>query len=232
MDENALRKLCAKKAMEYIKNNSIIGLGAGRNIACLIEQLSREIKENGFKVKVVTPSESTRRLCFIHGIEVVDTGLVDMVDTAFDGCGEVDENFCASKGDGGVYTKEKIIGAMAKNYILLIDAKKWKRKLSEPHVISIEVIKDSLAYVCGQTKVLGGDPVIRQTSRKDGYLVTDHGNLILDVKFSAVEDFAELNAALEGIAGVITTSLFTKEVNTVLLATEQGVKTIRRRELK
>jgi ribose 5-phosphate isomerase A len=232
MDENELRKSCAKKAMEYIKNNSIIGLGAGRNIACLIEQLSKEIKGNGLKVKVVTPSESTRRLCFLHGIEVLDTSLVEMVDTAFDGCGEVDEDFCASKGDGGVYTKEKIIGAMAKNYILLIDEKKWKRKLSEPHVISIEVIKDSLAYVCGQSRVLGGEPVIRETSRKDGYLVTDHGNLILDVKFSVIEDFAALNAVLEGITGVITTSLFTKEVNTVLIAAEKGVRTIRRKTLK
>lgn len=229
MDENALRKSCAKKAMEYIKNDSIIGLGAGRNIACLIELLSEEIKKNGLRVKVVTPSESTRRLCFIHGIEVVDTSLVDMVDTAFDGCGEVDENFYASKGDGGVYTKEKIIGAMAKNYILLIDEKKWKNKLSVPHVISIEVIKDSLAYVCGQSRALGGEPVIRETSRKDGYLVTDHGNLILDVQFSVIEDFAALNAVLAGITGVITTSLFIKEVNTVLIAAEKGVRTIKRK---
>ena len=129
-------------------------------------------------------------------------------------------------GDDGFQITAKV------DNVLLIDEKKWKRKLSEPHVISIEVIKDSLAYVCGQSRALGGEPVIRETSRKDGYLVTDHGNLILDVKFSLIEDYAELNAALEGITGVITTSLFSKEVNTVLIAAEKGVRTIRRKSLK
>lgn len=96
MDANELRKLCAKEAMKYIHHNFIIGLGAGRNIECLIELLDEEIK-NGLRVKVVTPSYNTKRRCVEKGIEVLETYFVDEVDVAFDGCGEVDKNFYASK---------------------------------------------------------------------------------------------------------------------------------------
>lgn len=91
MNEEALRKLCAEKAMEYIKNNTVIGLGAGRTIACLIEFISKAMQHD-LKIKVVTPSDNTRNLCIKYGIEVIPTCFIDEVDVAFDGCGEVGEN--------------------------------------------------------------------------------------------------------------------------------------------
>jgi ribose 5-phosphate isomerase A len=225
--EEALRKLCASKAMEYIKNDTVIGLGAGRNIACLIELIS-EAMNNNFKVKVITPSDNTKSLCIKNGIEVVPIFLVDTIDVAFDGCGEVDENFCASKGAGGIFTKEKIVGAMAKNYILLADEKKLTKKLSCELPISIEILKDSLGYVSKSIEQLGGKAIARTSVNKDGYLITDDGNMLLDIKFDNILDFDKLNNNLKIITGVIETSIFTKEVDKIIVSGEDGVRVISR----
>ena len=225
MNEDNLRELCATKAMEYIKNNTIIGLGAGRNIACLIELISKSTEDN-LKIKVVTPSDNTKNLCIKNGIELIPTCFVDEIDVAFDGCGEVDEKFYASKGGGGVFTKEKIIGSMAKEYILLIDEQKLKKELSREHSVSLEVVKDSLGYVSKMARNLCGSPVVRTTNNKDGYLVTDDGNFLLDIKFENIKDFKELNDNLNDIVGVIGSSLFTREVTKLIVAGENGVRVI------
>ena len=225
MNDDNLRRLCAEKAMEYIKNNTIIGLGAGRNIACLIELISKAVQDN-LRIKVVTPSDNTKNLCIKYGIEVIPTCFVDEVDVAFDGCGEVDENFHASKGGGGVYTKEKIIGSMAKEYILLIDEQKLTKELNSKHLVSLEVVKDSLGYVSKMVKNLGGEPAVRTTNNKDGYLITDDGNFILDIKFEDVKDFKQLNDNLNDIVGVIGTSLFMREVTKLIVAGENGVRVV------
>jgi ribose 5-phosphate isomerase A len=228
VNENDLRRLCAEKAMGYIKNNTVIGLGAGRNIACLIELISKAVQQDNLKIKAITPSTATKKLCFTYGIEVIPTCLVEEVDAAFDGCGEADENLYASKGGGGVYTKEKIIGAMAKTYILLIDEQKLSLRLNPQHVVSIEIVKDSLGYVSKMLRNLGGEPVVRTTDSKDGYLITDDGNFILDIKFANIQDFKQLNDDLNDIAGVIGTSLFIREVNKLIVAGEHGVRVISR----
>ncbi|MBK1809989.1 ribose 5-phosphate isomerase A [Clostridium sp. YIM B02505] len=226
MNEEELRKLCAEKALEYIKDGSVIGLGAGRNISCLIELLSKTIEKNNLKVRVVTPSDNTKNSCIKNGIEVLPICFVEEVDVAFDGCGEVDENFYASKGGGGVFTKEKLIASMAKDYILLIDEQKYKKQLSVIYPISLEVVKDSLAYVSKMVRNLGGEPIVRTSNNKDGYLVTDDNNFILDIKFNVVEDFKKLNDDLNDIVGVVGTSLFIREVTKLMMATEDGVKVI------
>ena len=225
MNEDNLRELCATKAMKYIKNNTTIGLGAGRNIACLIELISKSAEDN-LGIKVVTPSDNTRNLCIKNGIEVIPTCFAEEIDVAFDGCGEVDENFYASKGGGGVFTKEKIIGSMANEYILLIDEQKLLKKLSCEYPVSLEVVKDSLGYVSKMVKNLGGDPVVRTTNNKDGYVITDDGNFILDIKFENIKDFKKLNDNLNDIVGVISTSLFMREVTKLIVAGDNGIRVI------
>lgn len=226
MNEDDLRKLCAQKAMEYIKDSTVIGLGAGRNIACLIDLISEEVNKNNLKIRVVTPSDNTKRLCIKHGIEVLPTYLAEEVDVAFDGCGEADKNFYASKGGGGVFTKEKIIGAIAKDYILLIDEQKFSKELSCKYPVSLEIVKDSLGHVSNSVKTLGGCPTVRTSNNKDGYLITDDGNFIVDVKFEVISDFKQLNDKLNSIVGVIGTSLFTREITKLIVAGENGVRVI------
>jgi len=115
---------------------------------------------------------------------------------------------------------------MAKEYILLIDEQKLTKELNSKHLVSLEVVKDSLGYVSKMVKNLGGEPAVRTTNNKDGYLITDDGNFILDIKFENIKDFKQLNYNLNDIVGVIGTSLFMREVTKLIVAGENGVRVI------
>jgi ribose 5-phosphate isomerase A len=222
MNPEDLRKKCAKEAMKFIKNHSVIGLGAGRNIAALIELIREEAKQ-GLHIQVVTPSFETKRLCKEHGIEVLPMGFVAEVSVAFDGCGEVDRNFVASKGGGGIHTKEKLVATMAKDYIILVDESRYTSTLTFEQTVAVDVIQDSLYYVLNEIKKLGGAPVVRTSNIKDSYITTDEGHFLIDIKFDDVPDVKTLNQNLNDIVGVVGTSLFTDEVSKIIVAREDHV---------
>jgi len=218
-----LKKKCAKEAMKYIRNNTIIGLGGGATIAYLIEYIK---EEKDLNIKVVTPSFKTKMLCMEKGLEVVPTWYVDGISVAFDGCDEVDENLNAIKSGGGIHTKEKLIANMAKEYILLVDENKFVKSLTSKHPIVLEILKDSLKYVENKIIQLGGELSVRSTPVKDGFVITDNGNLLLDVKFNNLENPSELEKTLKNISGVIEVSLFTNIVSKVIVVSENEVKII------
>lgn len=220
MSTGDLKKECAKAALAYIKNNTIIGLGGGSTISHLIDY----IKAKELQVKVVTPSFRTKMLCLQQGLEVLHTGSVDRVSVSFDGCDEVDEHFHALKSGGGIHTKEKLIASMSDDYILLVDDTKFVKTLTFKHPVVLEILEDSLRFVEQQVTALGGKPSIRQSPAKDGFTVSDNGHLLLDVYFSHVEDSCELENSLKRISGVIDTSLFTRVVTKVLIAGESGIR--------
>lgn len=222
MKEYNLKKICAKEALKQIKPNSIIGLGGGSTISYLVGY----IKEENINVKIVTPSIKTKSLCFNNGLEVLHTSLVDEVDIAFDGCDEVDEILNAIKSGGGIHTKEKLIASMAKEYILLIDDSKYVNTLTSKYPIVLEIIEDSLSYVQKEVKKLGGNPKARSSIAKDGYTITEGGNLLIDVTFEDIQDAYELEKNLKSICGVIDTSLFIDKVTKVLITGKDGTRII------
>lgn len=223
MDSNDLKKACAKEAMKYIKNNTIIGLGGGSTIGYLIDYIK---EDKNLNVKVVTPSTKTRMLCINKGLEVLYTSYVDEVSVAFDGCDEVDENLNALKSGGGIHTKEKLIASMSKEYILLVDESKFVNKLTFKHPVVLEILEDSLKYVEKEVIKLGGVPTIRTSSAKDGFTITENGNLLMNVQFENVENIHELENKLKNICGVIDTSLFTKVITKAIVTSENGNKVI------
>lgn len=223
MSSDDLKKECAKEALKYIKNNTIIGLGGGSTISHLI----RYIKEDkNLKVKVVTPSFKTKLLCIENGLEVLHTFSVDKVSVAFDGCDEVDENLNALKSGGGIHTKEKLIASMSEDYILLVDKAKFSKTLTFKHPVVLEVLPDALKYVEGKVKELGGIPTLRTSSSKDGGIITESGNLLIDAAFSDVKDIEKLEQDLNDITGVFDISLFTKVVTKVLITDEEGTRVV------
>ena len=220
MDSNDLKKACAKEAMKY---NTIIGLGGGSTIGYLIDYIK---EDKNLNVKVVTPSTKTRMLCINKGLEVLYTSYVDEVSVAFDGCDEVDENLNALKSGGGIHTKEKLIASMSKEYILLVDESKFVNKLTFKHPVVLEILEDSLKYVEKEVIKLGGVPTIRTSSAKDGFTITENGNLLMNVQFENVENIDELENKLKNICGVIDTSLFTKVITKAIVTSENGNKVI------
>lgn len=197
-----MKKKCAKQASKLVKKGMVVGLGGGSTINYMIEYLKKA------KIQVVTPSYKTALACHIAGIEVLPTWLVDHVDIAFDGCDEVDMDLNALKSGGGIHTSEKIIGSMADEYILLVDSSKVSTTLSFEHPVVIEVIKDAYSSVVKQLQGIANKVQSRTTSNKDGMVISDHGNVLLEAYFSDVVDIETLNDTLLKMPGVVDTSLF------------------------
>lgn len=223
MNSDNLKKNCAKEALKYIKNNTIIGLGGGSTISYLIDY----IKENkDLKVRVVTPSLKTKMLCIKNGLEVLHTCSVDKISVAFDGCDEVDEKLNAIKSSGGIHTKEKLIANMAEDYILLVDDSKLVKTLTFNHPVVLEILEDSLSYVIRTITELGGNLSVRNSTAKDGFTISDNGNFLMDVTFCNVNDIYELQKNLKNICGVIDTSLFINIVTKAIIISEYGIRVI------
>ena len=226
MNDNDLKKSCAKEAMKYIKSGMTIGLGGGRSIAYLIEHIK---EDKNLNVKIVTPSVKTKMLCIENELEVLHTCSVDKVDVAFDGCDQVDENLNALKSGGGIHTKEKLIASMAEEYILLVDEAKVEKTLTFKAPVVLEILEDSLKYVEKKVLELGGKPVVRSSDIKDGFTISDNGNLLMNIVFKDVKDVKdvyELNNSLINICGVIETSLFTNVITKAIVASDEGIRVI------
>lgn len=215
------KKACAREALKHIKSGTVIGLGGGSTISYLISYIK---EEPNLQVKVVTPSAGIRMKCLQNGLEVLHISSVDHISTAFDGCDQLDEGLNALKSGGGIHTKEKLIASMAEDYILLADDTKLKHRLTFEHPVVLEILEDSLAYVQKKVTELGGKPSIRSSSAKDGFVITENGNLLLDVFFEQTEDIARLEDELQRICGVVDTSLFVHMATKAIIAGENGVR--------
>ncbi|WP_019241628.1 MULTISPECIES: ribose-5-phosphate isomerase A [Bacillus] len=163
-------------------------------------------------------------LCLKNGLEVLPTSDISHISIAFDGCDEVDEQFCALKSAGGIHTKEKLIAQMAEEYILLIDTTKLVQSLTFKHPVVLEVLEDAFSYVEKRIRELGGKVVARTSAAKDGMTISDNGHLLLDAYFQNVNDVIALETSLKGIAGVIETSLFTNVVTKIIISDDQDIK--------
>lgn len=216
-----VKQRCAEKALEYITEGSIIGLGGGSTIKHLITLL----KESRTHVKVVTPSWETKQHCNETGLEVVSITDVTKIDTAFDGCDQVDERLHALKSGGGIHTMEKLVAGLSEEYILLVDETKVVPVLTYDHPVVLEVLPQALRFVTQQVESF---PVrsshVRHSSEQDGPVRTENGNLLLDVFMKAGQDSADLERRFKGVNGVVDSSLFTSVVTKVLVAGETGVQ--------
>lgn len=219
-----MKRKCAKEALNYIKDKSIIGLGGGTTISYLVSY----IKEAQLDVKVVTPSFETERLCIENGLTVLPTWAVDSISVAFDGCDEVDKELNALKSGGGIHTKEKIIANMADEYILLVDESKVCDKLEFNYHVVLEIIPESKSIVEKEVKKLGGNAKLRVSNSKDGVVISDHGLFLMDIIFNKEDiiDISVLNDKLKKIVGVLDTSLFYNIATKALVVGENGVKLI------
>ena len=207
-----MKKKCAKEALRYIKNNTIIGLGGGSTISYLISF----IKEAGLNIEVVTPSFKTASLCIENGLKVIPTWSVSKISVAFDGCDEVDENLTA------------LIATMSDDYILLVDESKVVKKLEFKYPIVLEIIPESKAFVEKEVKNLGGIPKMRTSLSKDGITISDNGLYLMEVEFNKydIKDISSLNDNLKNIVGVLDTSLFYNIATKAIVASEDKIRLI------
>lgn len=206
-----MKRLCAKAALELVKDQDVIGLGGGETIGYLCEF----IKDSGKNVEIVTPSEDTKHICERLGLLVIPTEEARDVKIAFDGCDQVDHDLNAYKSGGGIHTKEKIIARMAKEYVLLVDETKVVDRLNCEVPIVLEIVPEAILYVTKQAEKLGA--VVKRRERH-----------LLELYFDTIKDLGTLDEELKKITGVIETSLFYQIATKAVVSGVDGIRMIER----
>ena len=215
--QDELKQQVAKAAVAYVESG-IIGVGTGSTANYFIDELA-QVKH---KIEgAVASSEATAQKLKAHGIQVYDLNSVNGMEIYVDGADEITAHMHMLKGGGGALTREKIVAANAKDFICICDETKYVEVLGK-FPLPVEVLPMARSYVARELTKLGGNPVLRD-------FTTDNGNVILDVHNLVISDPVEIEARINQIVGVVTNGLFaSRSANILLLATSEGVKTMKK----
>jgi ribose 5-phosphate isomerase A len=218
MDQNAKKQAVAKAAIDYVEQDSIVGVGTGSTVNFFIEELGK-IKH---KIEgAVSSSEASTEKLKALGIEVFELNDVSNLSVYIDGADEVTEHKHMIKGGGAALTREKIVAGVAKTFVCIVDDSKRVPVLGN-FPLPVEVIPMARSFVARELVKLGGDPEYRQG------VVTDNGNVILGVHNLDILNPRELEQAINNIPGVVTNGIFAlRGADIVLSATDEGVKTFK-----
>jgi ribose 5-phosphate isomerase A len=214
-----MKQLVGKAAADRVKSGMIVGLGTGSTTAYTIEYLGERIKSGELKdIKGVPTSFQAEVLAKQYGVPLTTLDEVDHIDIAIDGADEVDPNLNLIKGGGAAHTREKVVDYFAEKFIVVVDSSKLVDKLGSTFKVPVEVIPMAVATVTKALEKLGGKPELRMGVRKAGPVITDQGNMILDVKFDNLSDKAkELESTINNIPGVLENGLFIDSTELVLV---------------
>jgi ribose 5-phosphate isomerase A len=193
-------------AADRVRDGMVIGLGTGSTVYFALERLQERIA-SGLTVTGVPTSIQTairaRGLC----IPLATLDDYPVLDLAIDGADQVDPAFRLIKGRGGALTREKCVAAAAKQLIVVVDESKLVPVLDAP--VPLEVLPFAVTPVMVQLKAIGGVPGVREGTKKDGPVITDNGNFVIDCVFGEIDHPEELESSLNGIPGIIENGLFT-----------------------
>ena len=217
--QNQMKQAVALAAVDQIENGMILGLGSGSTAALMIEALAMKIKSGEIKDVVgVTTSFQGEVLASELGIPLKSLSSVSGIDLAIDGADEVDPKFQLIKGGGACHVQEKLVAALAKKFIVVVDSTKLVKKLNLDFKLPVEVLPSAWKQVQKKLHDLGGKGNLRMAQKKAGPIVTDQGNLILDLSFSHGIDQPELlERQINNIPGVLENGLFVNLTDQVLV---------------
>ncbi len=217
MTPDEKKQQVAKAALDYIVEDSIIGIGTGSTANHFIDALA------AIKHKIdgtVASSNATAERLKSHGIPVFELNSVDEISVYIDGADESNHHLHLIKGGGGALTREKIVAAVSKRFVCIADDSKLVDVLGK-FPLPVEVIPMARSYVAREIVKLGGQPVWRED------FVTDNGNVILDIHNLQIAEPVKLEAQLNSIVGVVTNGLFAASpASVLLLGSDNGVKVI------
>lgn len=204
----------ADRALDFIQDGMILGLGTGHAATSFIHALGDRVKA-GLRVRGVPTSQASAALASQLGIPLTTLEEVDQLDVDVDGADEVDAKLNLVKGLGGALVREKIVAASSKKLVILVGPEKLSPVLGTRGVLPVEVVPFGLPLVRRRLTQLGYPPALREVEGRP--FVSDNGNLILDCRIPKVEDPAPLEAAIEAIPGVVGTGLFLGMADVVII---------------
>ena len=217
--QNQMKQAVALAAVDQIENGMILGLGSGSTAALMIEALAMKIKSGEIKDVVgVTTSFQGEVLASELGIPLKSLSSVSGIDLAIDGADEVDPKFQLIKGGGACHVQEKLVAALAKKFIVVVDSTKLVKKLNLDFKLPVEVLPSAWKQVQKTLQDLGGKGNLRMAQKKAGPIVTDQGNLILDLSFRhGINQPELLESQINNIPGVLENGLFVNLTDQVLV---------------
>lgn len=219
MKQDELKKAVAEAALSYVPEGKVIGVGTGSTANFFIDGLVA--MKDRIRGAVASSEASARRLAE-HGIRLFDLNELEEIPVYVDGADEIDARFCMIKGGGAALTREKIVASVAKQFVCIADASK-KVDVLGSFPLPVEVIPLARAQVARSLVSLGGCPVWREG------VVTDNGNIILDVHGLSIVDPEGMETRINQIVGVVTNGLFAhRPAEVLLLGGADGVKTFSR----
>ena len=217
MTQDEQKQLVAREAIKYVVDDAYLGVGSGSTVNFFIDELA---KVKGRVKGAVASSVKTAERLKANGIRVVELTEAADLPVYVDGADETTEHGAMIKGGGGALTREKIVAAVARKFVCIVDQSKVVGVLGR-FPLPVEVIPMARSHVARQMVKLGGSPQLRE------HFVTDNGNIILDVADLRILEPADLEAKIDHIVGVVTNGLFARRgADVILVGTRQGVKTI------
>lgn len=218
MNQLEMKKVAAKAALQFVKPDMIVGVGSGSTVNCFIEELG------AFRDQIkgaVAASKASEELLRKQGIEVFTANDVSGLDIYVDGADEINPQKMMIKGGGAALTREKIVSSLAKNFICIVDSSKQVDILGSTFPLPVEVIPMARSQVARKLVALGGSPEWREG------VITDNGNVILDVHNFIIMNPIEMEKELNNVAGVVTNGIFAlNAAHTVIVGTPDGAKII------
>jgi len=217
MTQDEQKRLVAHEAVKYVVEDAYLGVGSGTTTNYFIDELARAKKH--IRGAVASSVKTAERLKG-HGIQVVELTSVDELPVYIDGADETTAHGAMIKGGGGALTREKIVAAVAKSFVCIVDQSKLVGVLGG-FPLPVEVIPMGRSHVAHELVKLGGHPQLRE------HFTTDNGNIILDVEDLRILNPAELEMKINNIVGVVTNGLFARRgADVILVGTDNGVETL------
>jgi ribose 5-phosphate isomerase A len=217
MTQDELKQMVAREAVNYVVEDAYLGVGTGTTTDFFIDALGKaKTRIRGAVASSVRTAERLKG----YGIPVVELTQVDELPVYVDGADETTAHGAMIKGGGGALTREKIVAAVAKKFVCIVDQSKLVSVLGN-YPLPVEVIPMARGHVAHELVKLGGFPQLRE------HFLTDNGNIILDVEDMRILNPAEMEAKINNIAGTVTNGLFARRgADVILVGTDKGVETL------
>ena len=227
MTEKDRKRSAGCRAADLVEDGMVIGLGTGSTTAYALERLAARIQD-GLRIQGIPTSLQAASLARELAIPLTTLDDYPEPDMAIDGADQVDDRLRLIKGRGAALTREKVVAAASRELVIVADETKLVTTLNAP--VPVEVIPFALQPVILGIQSIGGEPVVRVGVRKDGPVITDNGNLILDCSFGSLASPEETEGLLSLMPGVLSCGLFCEFVDktTVILGGDQGCRELKR----
>jgi ribose 5-phosphate isomerase A len=228
VEQEEMKKQAAEKAVQYIEDGMIIGLGTGSTVEFAIKKIGEMVKE-GLKIEGIPTSLKTKRLATDLKIPLIELDDRVEIDLTFDGADEVDSNLNLIKGGGGALTREKIIAYHSKKVIIIVDETKIVKGLGCDSFLPVEVTKFGWSATKKALESLGCTGELRKIM--DEAFITDNQNYIIDCDFGKITDPEALEKEINNIPGVLDNGLFIGLADQVIVGSKQGMMTLERQDI-